>query len=226
MSNTPIFTRLFGPSPISPIQKQMDVCSECAQELIPFMDAVLDGNWNLAHKHAHTINDLEGQADDIKKKVRLSLPRSLFLPVPRGDLLELLQVQDSIPNASKDIAGLILGRQMQFPVPIHESLKVYTACAISAVTLAKTAMDELNDLVSTGFSGQEIDFIEDILDRLHTAEHESDVLQVEVRRMLFDLERDLNPVDVMFMYRIIDLIGDVADNAQTVGNRMMYLIAS
>ena len=65
-----------------------------------------------------------------------------------------------------------------------------------------------------------------MLEELDTAEHESDILQVKLRRSLFDHEADLNSVSVIFLYRVIDKIGDIADDAQTVGNRMMYLIAS
>ena len=87
-------------------------------------------------------------------------------------------------------------------------------------------MDELNDLIITGFSGREVEFIEKILTSLHEAEHRSDESQVRVRQVLFEQESELNPIEVMFLYKVIDRVGDVADNAQTVGNRMMYLIAS
>ena len=46
-----------------------------------------------------------------------------------------------------------------------------------------------------------------------------------MRRNLFKLEQDLPPVDVMFLYQIIDWIGDVADRAQRVGNRLEQLLA-
>ena len=50
-------------------------------------------------------------------------------------------------------------------------------------------------------------------------------MQIEVRRALFKLEKDLPPVDVMFLYQIIEWIGDVADRAERVGNRLEQLLA-
>ncbi len=44
-------------------------------------------------------------------------------------------------------------------------------------------------------------------------------------RELFRLESELSPVTVMLWYQIIDWIGDVADNAEKVGNRLRLLIA-
>jgi predicted phosphate transport protein (TIGR00153 family) len=226
VSKTPLFSRLFGPSPISPIQKHMETCERCVLALVPFFDAVAASDWSEAEKRYRAVSDLEGDADELKKRVRLNLPRSLFLPMSRNHLLEIVQVQDRIANGAKDIAGLMLGRKMKFPEEVDQALTGFVKASLDAVTLARKVMDELNDLVTTGFSGREIDLIEKMLEELDDAEHESDVLQVKLRRALFDHEADLNPVSVIFLYRVIDQIGDIADDAQTVGNRMMYLIAS
>lgn len=226
MSKTPIFSRLFARSPITPIQTHIATCERCALELTPFLHAVIAGDRPNIDKHYQQILVLEEEADDIKKDIRLTLPRSLFLPVSRNHLLEILQIQDRIANASKDIAGLIIGRDMKIPEPVQSLLMVYVGVSTEAVTRARETMDELNDLISTGFSEREIDFIESKLEQLHEAEHESDLRQVEVRKVLFQHEADYNPIDVMFFYKIIDLVGELADDAQTVGNRMMYLIAN
>ena len=130
----------------------------------------------------------------------------------RNHLLEIVQVQDRIANGAKDIAGLMLGRKMRFPEEVNEALTRFVKASLDAVTLARKVMDELNDLVTTGFSGREIELIEKMLEELDVAEHESDVLQVKLRRALFDHEADLNPVSVIFLYRVIDQIGDIADD--------------
>ena len=197
-----------------------------AEDLMPFIDAVLAGNWSEVEQRYADISELEERADKLKREIRMNLPRSLFLAFSRNNLLDVLQVQDRIANRTKDVAGLILGRRMTFPVAMHDMLKNYVHASTDAVRLAREAMDELNDLISTGFSGQEIEFVQKILERLHKAESKSDECQIEIRRIVFEHESEMNPVDVMFIYDIIRLTGKIADDAQTVGNRMMYLIAS
>ncbi len=226
VSKTPLFSRLFGLSPISPIKEHMETCERCVLGLVPFFEAVSGSDWADAEKRYRAVSDLEGVADELKKKVRLNLPRSLFLPMSRNHLLEIVQVQDRIANGAKDIAGLMLGRKMRFPEEVKPALTEFVKASLDAVSLARKVIDQLNDLVTTGFSGREIELVEKMLEELDDAEHESDVLQVKLRRALFDHEADLNPVSVIFLYRVIDQIGDIADDAQTVGNRMMYLIAS
>jgi predicted phosphate transport protein (TIGR00153 family) len=226
MSNSPIFSKLFGPSPITPVQQHMATCEQCAAQLDGFFNAVFKEDWSAAEKKFDEIGALEDTADDLKKQIRMNLPRSLFLPVSRNNLLDLLQVQDRIANTAKDVAGLVLGRKMTFPESFQTAFRELINANIRAVKLARQVMDELNDLVVTGFSGHEIELVEKILEELDAAEHQSDVLEIEMRRMMFAQERESNPIDIMFKYQVIDRIGDVANDAQTVGNRMMYLIAN
>ncbi len=49
--------------------------------------------------------------------------------------------------------------------------------------------------------------------------------QVEIRTMLFEIEKDLPPVDVIFLYQIIQWVGDAADLAQRVGSRLQFMLA-
>jgi predicted phosphate transport protein (TIGR00153 family) len=147
------------------------------------------------------------------------------MPVSRSDLLELLQMQDRIPNRVKDIAGLVMGRKMSFPKQMGDLLLEFIDKSKITCGFALKALDELDELFETGFSGKEVDLIHHLISELDQAEHENDRLQVKVRSQLFEIEKDLYPVEVMFLYRVIEWIGDVADHSQTVGNRMMYIIS-
>lgn len=60
---------------------------------------------------------------------------------------------------------------------------------------------------------------------LDDIESDTDKIQVKVRAALFKQEKDLPPVDVMFMYRVIDSIGDLADLSQRVGSRLELMLA-
>ena len=50
-------------------------------------------------------------------------------------------------------------------------------------------------------------------------------MQIKIRQDLLEIESGLNPVDVMFLYQIIDLIGDLADLSERVGARLEILLA-
>jgi predicted phosphate transport protein (TIGR00153 family) len=219
------FVSLFGRSPIGPMQQHIAKAHECAANLVPFFEAVMAEDWAKVEQVQQEMSRLEHEADKLKKSVRLHLPKSLFLPVPRSDLLELLSVQDKVANRAKDIAGLMLGRQMAIPQALQPLVRTYVKRSVDASAQALKAMNELDELLETGFAGREAVLVETLIEELGVIENDTDRLQIEVRRNLFKLEKDLPPVDVMFLYQIIDWIGDVADRAQRVGNRLEQLLA-
>src|SRR3989338_2193934 len=114
MPTTP-FLNMFGRSPIRPLEEHMAKVHACVKELTPFFAAVLAQDWHKVELIQKEIVRLENQADDMKRELRLHLPKSLFMSVSRSDLLELLNVQDRLANIAKDIAGIMLGRKIIFP---------------------------------------------------------------------------------------------------------------
>ena len=218
------FAGLFARSPIGPMQKHFAKAHECAANLVPFFDAVMAEDWSQAQQVQQSMSRLEGEADKLKKDVRLNLPKSLFLPVPRSDLLGLLSVQDKVANRAKDIAGLMLGREMCVPPALHTLMRAYVQRVVDASAQALKAMNELDELLEAGFAGREAALVEAMVLEIALIERDTDKMQVEVRSGLFKLEKELAPVDVMFLYQIIEWIGDVADRAERVGNRLEQLM--
>lgn len=225
MSRFNPIANLFGTSPVRPLQQHMAKVVECVSQLESLFDAVLaDDRAGVDHIQERIVT-LEHDADDLKHALRLKLPRSLFLPVERRDLLEVLTMQDNIANRAKDIAGLIRGRQMSFPADIGLLLKKFVRRCIDACLQAQKTVNELDELVETGFRGAEVELVQNLIKELNRIETDTDTIQVEVRAKVFAIERDLPPIDAMFLYRVIDWTGDLGDRAQRVGSRLQLMLA-
>ena len=108
-----LLANIFGSSPVMPLEKHVDIAYQCVKQLNPFFEAVVSDDWGKAAEFRDAIASLEHEADDLKKEIRMRLPQSLFMPVPRQDLLELLLVQDMMANRTKDVSGIVMGRNMQ-----------------------------------------------------------------------------------------------------------------
>ena len=216
---------LFGRSPIGPIQEHMQIAEEAAQFLPQLIQASMDDDWErAAHIHAQIISS-EREADKLKRSVRRHLPKSLFLPVPRSDLLELVALQDAVANTAKDIGVLMIGRQMRFPAKIEKHVIDFTAACVATVNQALLAIQELDELLEVGFTGREVKRVEAMLKELDKLEGRTDKLAVNLRGRLFKLEAELPPVDVMFYYRVLALLSGIADAAERVGDRLQILMA-
>lgn len=224
MPTIPIF-KLFGRSPISPLQKHMQEVHDCVKCLVPFFEAVIEKDWEKADEIRQQIHNLENSADAIKRDLRLKLPKGLFLPVSRVAILELISTQDSLANKAKDIAGLVLGRRMAFPKIIREDYLHFLNRCVEASKQANKAIHELDELLESGFSGSEITILAAMINKLFTIEDDTDLLQIEIRRKIFSIEAHSPPVDIIFLYKIIEWTGDLANRAQHVGDRLQILIA-
>ena len=216
---------IFGSSPVKPMQQHMAKVMACVSKLIPLFESIIKEDWDQVAKIQKQISDLEKEADVLKKQLRLHLPKGLFMPVSRRDLLEVLTMQDTIANRAKDIAGVILGRHMMLPKIIHDDYMNYVKRCVDACEQANRAINELDELVGTGFSGQEVKLVVKMISKLDSIESDTDNLQTDIRHKIFAVEKEFDPVDVMFLYRIIDWTGDVADRAQRVGSRLQLMLA-
>ncbi|HHJ35222.1 MAG TPA: TIGR00153 family protein [Gammaproteobacteria bacterium] len=216
---------IFGSSPVSPLQTHMTKVYKCASELIPLFNAVINEDWVEVTRLQQKISDFEKDADILKKALRLNLPKGLFMPVSRQDLLEVLLMQDSIANKAKDIAGTIVGRHMTLPDIIQEDYIRFIERCVAACKQARKAINELDELVATGFSGQEIHIVTDMITRLDEIESDTDNLQSAIRMKIFEIENDLPPIEVMFLYKIIEGTGEIADKSQGVGSRLQLMLA-
>lgn len=216
---------LFGKSPIKPMQRHMATSTSAAKKLSTFFEASHAKDWERAEKVYNKIRSIEHDADELKVEIRLHLPKSLFLPVPRQDLLELLTMQDKVANVSKDIAGLMLGRQMSFPSEMQKDIDDYVDSAYAAAKQALKAVNELDELLEFGFRGKELTIVEDMVEKLNTLENKADDYEISIRASLFKIENEMPPVEVMFLYRTIEQIGALADAAQRVGSRLLLLVA-
>ena len=225
MSNGNTFSKLFGQSPFTALQEHMRVVVDCARDVQPLIEALADGDQARVIELKERIFEQEAEADRIKHELRARLPKSLFMPVDRRDLLEVLLLQDTIANVAQDIAGLLVERKMSIPDFLRDPLLELTARCIDTVEHSAKVIEELDELLAIGFRGREVDRVDEMLTELNRIEDETDELGIALARALFDHEDELKPVSVMMWYQIIEWVGDLADYAEKVGDSLRLLIA-
>lgn len=220
------FLGVFAKSPLKPLEDHINLVHQCSQGLLPFFEAVYAEDWKAAQEQQAEISKLEKQADTIKRELRINLPSGIFMPIQRQDVLDLLTQQDKIANKAKDISGRILGRQLIIPASLQSQFLEYLQRCLDATDQAKQVINELDDLLETGFKGREVKLVEDMIERLDSIEDDTDRLQIGLRRNLLTIEKNLNPVDVMFLYSIIEWVGELADISERVGSRLELMLAN
>ena len=224
MAKTDNITSLFGKSPITPLQKHMKQVHSCLKDFAVFAKAADAQDWEKAETVCISINNREEKADKLKKKLRMNLPSTFMMPFSRRDLLDVLLIQDSIANITKDLAGLMMTRHMVFPKEIADDFIKLTELCIKTSDAALIAVNELDELLETAFSTRNRKRVNKMIKVVNELEHETDDAQNDIRNKLFILESSLPPVDVMFYYRAIEWLGETADAAQKVGSRFEVML--
>ena len=225
MSSTNPFANLFGKSPFKALQVHMRVVLECAHEIPTLFDALAAGDQEAVVTVKNKIFEREAEADKIKNDLRGALPKSLFMPVDRRDLLDVLQMQDSIADTAQDIAGLLVERRMEIPEFMTDPMLALARRSVDACEQSAKIIEELDELVAMGFRGREATQVEDMVEKLNLIEDDTDELGIELARHLFEHEDEIKPVSVMMWYQLIEWVGDLADYAEKVGDRLRLLIA-
>ena len=224
MARTDNITSLFGKSPIAPLQKHMKQVHSCLKDFAVFAKAANAQDWEKAETVHISINNREEKADKLKKKLRMNLPSTFMMPFSRRDLLDVLLIQDSIANITKDLVGLMMTRRMVFPEEIAGDFIKLTELCIKTSDAALMAVNELDELLETAFSSRNRKRVNKMIKVVNELEHETDDAQNDIRHKLFTLESSLPPVDVMFYYRAIEWLGETADAAQKVGSRFEVML--
>ena len=134
-------------------------------------------------------------------------------------------MQDNVANRAKDIAGLVRGREMEIPSELHSLFMDYVSRSVEACSQARRVVDELDELIEVGFRGPEVERVQELISEVDRLEKETDEIQVELRSRFRDIERELHPLDAMFLYRVLDWVGDLGDRAQRVGSRLQLMLA-
>ena len=219
------FASLFGRSPFKPLQQHMRTVKKCTAQVTKLFEALCDGDQDKVVAIKEQIFDLENEADGIKNELRAHLPKSLFMPVDRRDLLEVLDLQDSIADTAQDIAGLLVERKMDVADEMREPLLNMVRRCVDACNQATRIIGRLDELVETGFRGPESDSVIEMVEQLNKIESDTDQMGMELTHILFAQEENMNPVSVVLWYDLINMIGELADYSEKVGNRLRLLLA-
>ncbi|MGH0032860.1 MAG: TIGR00153 family protein [Myxococcota bacterium] len=217
--------KLVGRSPIGPMQEHMRVAVQCAHQIVPLVEAMVSGDGEAVRTQRAEIDRLEHEADTIKHEIRSHLPRRLMLAMERRDMLDILDQQDSIADVTQDIAELVDQRGMQLPEALAEPTRSLAARVVAACEQGQRIIDELDELLETGFAGREASRVEEMISELARIESETDDLLDRACRTLFAMEDELG-IATVYWHQILLWIADVADYAERVGNRLRLLIAS
>ena len=219
------FGRLLNRSPFPFLLKHMEASKACALLLPELFEALATQDTTLISDCTKRVSRQEGVADDVKNELRDTLPHNLFLSVDRRDLLQLIAEIDRIADSAEDVAVLLSLRAYAYPESLRVLVEALVAAVNETVEQAEKCLLHLETLSMSGLSRRAVkDALVDI-QRIGEIEHEADKRQDQAAKQLFLLEDELGAIGVMMWSKVLKKLGDVANHAENVGDRMRLFLA-
>lgn len=225
MPTTLKFGKLFGKSPFKPMKEHMRIANECASHMPEATKAFLENDKETLKEIKRSVSKLESEADKVLEELQHRLSKSMFLPVERRDLLDVLEVQEAIADRSEEIVQLMLDLPIEVPQEMHKPIMSLAARAEDTVSAANDVVGMFDDLVEVGFKGPVVKKTRRMIRDVIQLESDADHIGTDITHALFKHAGDMHPVSIVFLYRLVNLIEDLADYAESVAIRSRLLLA-
>jgi len=222
----PLLDKLFRKSPFGPVIEHAEKVYECIELINPVIKAWLREDWNEIERLRNEISRKENDADQLKIKIRNSLPKSLLYPVPRGDLLRILNNQDNMADAVEDLCVVLTLRKTKLPETLTVDFQDLVDQVIETCRKLLSANEELNTLMEVSFTGPATEKVLKIVDEIGQMEWKSDNKSRELVKKLLSMENQLDPLTIIFIMKIIEVLGYLANYAENCGDNLRHLIIS
>lgn len=216
--------RLFGKSPFSPLQSHMKKVSGCIKKLSEVFDALQNQDQEKINSLVSELCDLEHEADLSKNDIRNNLPRSLFLPIDRSQILDILALQDDIADKAEDIGNLLTVRPLPKMGEMIGALVQFFEKNIEAFWDVRNILKEMGELLESSFGGQEAQKVKKMVENTSFKEHEADVMKRQILKDFFGFADTLKPTDFYLWINLIEEVGSLSHISESLANRIRMIL--
>lgn len=212
--------KLFGQSPIVPLQAHMEKVSQCVEKVKQMFQALTQGEQATIEKLAEETSALEYEADQIKHDIQTHLPKRMFMAIDRSRILDILGVQDNLADKAENIGVLLTFKAMTMPDWLAEDFNTFLNKNVEAFEGAKAIINQLDELLETGFGGDEAERVLRMVEQVAHMEHEVDVIQRQMLKSLFANEEGLSTGEFFLWTKLFKQVGDLSNLSERLANRV------
>lgn len=195
------------------IGRYLEEVNACLDYLVDFIrHSVGDVDHQALGKIAAKVHQSESKADDIRREIELLLYGKALFPESRGDILGLLETVDKIPNCCESLAKNIYCQRNYIPAEFGDDVcdlaDHSTNCARHLLRAVATLFDDYNTAMH-------------LAEQVDQLESRGDDVERALIERLFATDRDT--AQKILLRDIIQKLGDLADLAENVGDRIRII---
>ena len=214
---------MFIASPFDGLQEHAQKVKECAWVFQQAMECHVSNRCESFEELRQRINNLETEADAIKRRIRGHLPKGTLLPVDKFQLFRYLRQQDNVLDKVEETLNWLSYRsEPGVPKELEKDFLLLVDKVIDPIDDLSRMVEEARKYFKNYSEKQRV-LVKDIIRMLRRQEHEADQLEDMIKKKAFSMAID--PVTVSHMVRLAEIIGSIADHAENAGDMMRAMIA-
>jgi len=221
----PITSALRRKSPFAGLLEHMKRVKKCIEVLREGLKEYYNGNFEKFSETAKKVSKIEHEADLIKGNIRAHLPKSILMPVDKGQFQWLLREQDAILDHAENLAEMLDMRHTKIPEELRGLFIEHLEKVMETVRAMEDAMSRFRILLETSFVTKERDMVKKKIHEVHRKEWEADQIKYKLTREIYRMENKLKPMDEYHLLKIADWVDDIADHAENVADLIRSMIA-
>jgi len=220
-----VWTKLFAKSPFKPLIKHSEVVLNTVETLEKALRAWERGDYEEMKRLAIEVDRLEDVADRIKEEIRDSLSSKLMMAVAREDVLIYLHMQDKVADAAEDTAKwLLIKKPGMVPEEIRALIIQMGVESIKAAKLVHEAIVQMDRVIESGFSENEINAEYEIIHKIEGVENEIDGLDTELMQKVFEMADELSWGDGFYILNVARTLSNISDKAKDAAERIRLMM--
>jgi hypothetical protein len=217
------FISKFMTSPFDGLQEHAEKAKECAHVFQRAIECVLDDRCEDFDQFRKSIDQLESEADDIKRSIRGYLRKGTRVTVDKFEIFRYLGEQDKVLDAVDESLGwLSLRAAAGIPQVLEKDFMLLVQAVMDPIEGLSKMVAEACQYFLDASEEQRVK-VKDRIRTLRQFEHEADKFEHALKEKIFNEIDD--PVAVFHLTRLTEIVGSIADHAENAGDMMRAMIA-
>jgi uncharacterized protein len=217
------FLSMFMTSPFEGLLEHAEKIKECTWAFQQAIECHITDQCESFEEFRKEVDNLESEADAIKRRIRGHLPKGTLMPVDKFELFRYLHEQDKVLDRVEEALDWISFRsEPGIPDALHKDFFLLIDAVIDPVEEMCRMVSEARKYFSN-FSAKQRRIVKDIIHSLRKLEHEADKVEDGIKAKVMNMQID--PVTVFHMIRLAEIIGAIADHAENAGDMMRAMLA-
>jgi hypothetical protein len=212
-------------TPFEMLMGHFDRVLKAVDKMAEMIDLYLKGDFGSAGEASVIVSRLEHEADEIKTHMRRTLPRLIFTPISRQDMLDLLTENERIADTAQDVAQVLDLRRTKVPKSLHAGIRQYSGHVVESVKALERMMEHFGTLLEGSFSKGEAKEIMELGLHVHEHEYKADAVNKELARAVYSLEGKESAVTIFHLLKFLDVLDGVADHAENASLRLVVVVS-